>query len=384
VIEGDAAGPLSGLRVVELAGIGPAPFAAMVLADLGADVVRVDRPASARDAHRDLVNRGRRSIAVDLKCAGGRTVALDLAAGADVLIEGFRPGVMERLGLGPEPCLEANPRLVYGRMTGWGQDGPQAQHAGHDIDFIAVTGALNAIGPADGAPAPPLNLLGDLGGGAMVLVSGILAALLAVARGAPGQVVDAAVVDGTALLTTFVHALRAQGLWSGTRGHNVLDGGAPYYGVYECADGRYLAVGALEPGFYAELLERTGLRPTDDTAPQTRADPARWAAGRRQWAALFATRPRDEWCRMLAASDACVAPVLSWDEAPAHPQLSARRTFVHHDDRLQPAPAPRFSGTPAQLRLPPPRPGEHTDEVLRELGRTPDDVARLRADGAVA
>jgi len=384
VTEADAVGPLSGLRVVELAGIGPAPFAAMVLADLGADVVRVDRPASAGDAHRDLVNRGRRSIAVDLKSAGGRAVALDLAAGADVLVEGFRPGVMERLGLGPEPCLEANPRLVYGRMTGWGQDGPQAQYAGHDIDFVAVTGALAAIGPADGPPAPPLNLLGDLGGGAMVLVSGVLAALLAVARGAPGQVVDAAVVDGTALLTTFVHALRAQGLWSGTRGHNVLDGGAPYYGVYECADGRYLAVGALEPGFYAELLERTGLRPTDDTAPQTRADPARWAAGRRQWAALFATRPRDEWCRMLAASDACVAPVLSWDEAPAHPQLSARSTFVHHDGTLQPAPAPRFSGTPAQLQLPPPRPGEHTDEVLRELGRTSDDVARLRADGAVA
>ena len=385
--EADPVGPLSGVRVVELAGIGPAPFAAMVLADLGADVVRVDRPTAEVEPsglpHRDLVNRGRRSIALDLKSAGGRAVALDLVAGADVLVEGFRPGVMERLGLGPRPCLAANPRLVYGRMTGWGQDGPQAPYAGHDIDYIAVTGALAAIGPADGPPTPPLNLLGDLGGGSMVLVSGLLAALLAVARGAPGQVVDAAVVDGTALLTTFVHSLRAQGLWSGPRGRNVLDGGAPYYRAYECSDGRYLAVGALEPAFYAELVRRTGLQPTDATAPRTREDPAHWADAEQEWAALFATRPRDDWCRLLEASDACVAPVLGWDEAPRHPHLSARETFVHHGGRLQPAPAPRFSGTPAGLGLPPPHPGQHTDEVLRELGRTAEDVARLRADGAV-
>jgi alpha-methylacyl-CoA racemase len=381
------AGPLAGVRVVELAGIGPAPFAAMVLADLGADVVRVDRPGTAPPGggtpHPDLVNRGRRSIAVDLKLDDGRDVVLDLVRRADVLLEGFRPGVMERLGLGPEPCLAANPRLVYGRMTGWGQDGPQSGYAGHDIDYIAVTGALEAIGPADGPPVPPLNLLGDLGGGAMVLVSGVLAALLAVGRGAPGQVVDAAVVDGTALLTTFVHALRAQGLWSGGRGRNVLDGGAPYYAVYECADGRYLAVGALEPAFYAELVERSGIRPTPDIHPATRADPSRWPAARLDWAELFATRTRDEWCRLLESSDACVAPVLDWDEAPAHPHLTARRTFIDNKGVIQPAPAPRFSATPAQLRRPPPHPGEHTDEVLRELGRTPQDVARLRSEGTV-
>jgi alpha-methylacyl-CoA racemase len=311
-------------------------------------------------------------------------VVLDLVRRADVLLEGFRPGVTERLGLGPQVCLDANPRLVYGRMTGWGQDGPQAAYAGHDIDYIAVTGALEAIGPADGPPVPPLNLLGDLGGGAMVLVSGVLAALLAVGRGAPGQVVDAAVVDGTALLTTFVHALRAQGLWSGERGHNVLDGGAPYYGVYQCADGRFLAVGALEPAFYAQLMQRSGIRPTPDVDPANRADPSRWPAARREWAELFATRPRDEWCQLLESSDACVAPVLDWDEAPAHPQLAARATFVQHAGAVQPAPAPRFSATPARLRRPPPHPGEHTDEVLHELGRTPQDVARLRREGAVA
>jgi alpha-methylacyl-CoA racemase len=394
---GAPGGPLSGVRVVELAGIGPAPFAAMVLADLGADVVRVDRPAAPGPAgtaapeppppaapHPDLVNRGRRSIAVDLKSDDGRAVVLDLVRRADVLLEGFRPGVTERLGLGPQPCLAANPRLVYGRMTGWGQDGPQSRYAGHDLDYIAVTGALHAIGPADGPPVPPLNLLGDLGGGAMVLVSGVLAALLAVGRGASGQVVDAAVVDGTALLGTFVRALRAQGLWPASRGHNVLDGGAPYYRVYECADGRYLAVGALEDAFYAELVRRSGIRPTPDTDPATRSDPSRWPAAHQQWAQLFATRTRDEWCRLLEGSDACVAPVLDWDEAPAHPHLAARQTFVEHAAVVQPAPAPRFSATPARLRRPPPHAGQHTDEVLRELGRTSQDIARLRRSGAVS
>jgi alpha-methylacyl-CoA racemase len=380
-------GPLSGVRVVELAGIGPTPFAAMVLADLGADVVRVDRPATSPrpDArpHPDLVNRGRRSIAVDLKSAEGREIVLDLVRRADVLVEGFRPGVTERLGLGPQECLSVNPSLVYGRMTGWGQHGPHAGYAGHDIDYVALTGALEAIGPAEGPPVPPLNMLGDLGGGAMVLVSGVLAALLAVSRGAPGQVVDAAVVDGTALLTTFVHALRAQGLWSGSRGHNVLDGGAPYYGVYECADGRFLAVGALEPAFYAELVRRSGIEPTPDTDPVTRTDPRRWAAGRREWERLFATRTRDEWCRLLEGSDACVAPVLNWDEAPVHPHLTARDTYVDHGGVVQPAPAPRFSATPAALHRPPPHPGQHTDEVLRELGRSLDDVKGLRRSGAV-
>lgn len=377
-----SAGPLAGTRVVEMAGIGPCPFAAMVLADLGADVVRVDRPGGSTDErgawsapddgqplapHPDLVNRGRRSIALDLKQPAARDAVRGLVAGADVLLEGFRPGVMERLGLGPQQCLEANPRLVYGRMTGWGQDGPQSTYAGHDIDYIAVTGALEAIGRPDDRPVPPLNLLGDLGGGAMVLVAGVLSALLHVARGGPGQVVDAAIVDGTALLTTFVHALRRQGLWEGGRGQNLLDGGAPFYDVYQCADGGHLAVGALEPQFYAELVRRSGIEVSAGIDPASRLDPGHWPRARAAWAELFATRPRDEWCRLLERSDACVAPVLTWDEAPDHEHLRARRTFVESNGAAQPAPAPRFSATPARLDRPPPHPGQHTAELLAEL-----------------
>lgn len=387
-IPSDRPGPLAGVRVVELAGIGPGPFAAMLLADLGADVVRVDRvtdvdPAAFGTPHPDLLNRGRRSVAVDLKSADGREVVLALVAGADALIEGFRPGVTERLGLGPADCLAANPRLVYGRMTGWGQDGPLARYAGHDIDYIALTGALHGIGRAGERPVPPLNLLGDFGGGGTLLALGIVCALYAVAGGARGQVVDAAIVDGVSVLSTMVHGLRGMGMWQDPRGVNLLDGGAPFYDTYECADGRYLAVGALEPRFYEELVRRTGFPlPGDENLDRT--DPANWPALRAAWARLFRTRTRDEWTELLGSSDACVAPVLDWAEAPKHPHLAARGVFVEHAGTLQPAPAPRFSGTPTALRRPPPQPGEHTDEVLAEVGFGADRIAALRAAGAVA
>jgi alpha-methylacyl-CoA racemase len=385
-IGGRAPGPLAGVRVVELAGIGPGPFAAMMLADLGADVVRVDRVDGVQPAlfglpHPDLLNRGRRSIAVDLKNPAGRQLVLDLVAGSHVLVEGFRPGVTERLGLGPDDCLAVNPSLVYGRMTGWGQDGPLATSAGHDINYLSLTGALDAIGRAGQPPVPPLNLVGDFGGGGMMLAFGVVCALLhARTAGGAGQVVDAAIVDGVATLSTAIHGLRNLGMWRDERGVNLLDGGAPFYDSYECADGRFLAVGALEPKFYAELCRRTGY-PVDDT--DDRLDPARWPQQRARWAALFATRDRDEWAALLAGSDACATPVLDWTEAPEHPHLAARGVFVEHAGVRQPAPAPRFSGTPAALRRPAPQPGEHTDEVLRDLGRTGDQIARLRADGAV-
>ncbi|SCL35572.1 alpha-methylacyl-CoA racemase [Micromonospora nigra] len=386
--EDAATGPLAGVRVVELAGIGPGPFAAMMLADLGADVVRVDRvtdvdPSAFGTPHPDLLNRGRRSIGVDLKTAGGREVVLALVGGADALIEGFRPGVAERLGLGPADCHAVRPRLVYGRMTGWGQDGPAAPYAGHDIDYLALTGALHGVGRAGQRPVPPMNLLGDFGGGGMMLALGIVSALYAVRAGAPGQVVDAAIVDGVAVLSTQIHALRRLGMWQDPRGVNLLDGGAPFYDTYECADGRHLAVGALEPRFYDELVRRTGFPlPPDEALDRT--DPGNWPALRESWARLFRTRTRDEWTALLAHSDACVAPVLDWAEAPGHPQLAARGTFVERDGAVQPAPAPRFSSTPTAVRRPPPQPGEHTDELLAEAGFDAARVAALRAAGAVA
>ncbi|WP_203994926.1 CaiB/BaiF CoA transferase family protein [Micromonospora lutea] len=380
-------GPLAGVRVVELAGIGPGPFAAMMLADLGADVIRVDRvtevdAAAFGSPHPDLLNRGRRSIAVDLKSADGCEVVLALVGDADVLIEGFRPGVTERLGVGPADCHAVNPALVYGRMTGWGQDGPNAPHAGHDIDYLALTGALHGIGRAGQPPVPPLNLLGDFGGGGMMLALGVVSALYAVRGGATGQVVDAAIVDGVAVLSTQIHALRQLGMWQEPRGVNLLDGGAPFYDTYECADGRYLAVGALEPRFYDELVRLTGF-PLPPDEPVDRTDPANWPALRAAWARLFRTRTRDDWASLLTASDACVAPVLDWREAPEHPHLAARETFVLRDGVVQPAPAPRFSATPTAIRRPPPWPGEHTDEILAEAGFDQDGIARLRASAAV-
>jgi len=381
----DVTGPLAGVRVVELAGIGPGPFAAMMLADAGADVVRVERTADVREhppgPHPDVVLRGRRSIAVDLKHPDGRQVVLDLVAASDVLLEGFRPGVTERLGLGPADCAAVNPRLVYGRMTGWGQDGPLAAAAGHDIGYIAVTGALNGSRRADDRPVPPMNLLGDLGGGAMMLAFGVVSALLEAARSGTGQVVDASIVDGTAALSNFVHGLRNAGLWSAPPGHNLLDTGAPFYEVYTCADGREIAVGALEPRFYAELLRLSGAADVPELAPERRGDPATWPAAKRRWAELFATRTRDEWAEVFEGTDACVAPVLDWDEAPRHPHLAERQTYLRVDGAVQSAPAPRLDRTAPSLGLPPPHPGEHTDAVLAELGL---DAAELRPTGAVA
>jgi alpha-methylacyl-CoA racemase len=372
-------GPLRGVRVVELAGIGPGPFCAMLLADLGAEVLRVERPAAGPPAWPSLFARGRRSVAVDLKHKEGPGVVLDLVGRADALVEGFRPGVAERLGIGPAACLARNPRLVYGRVTGWGQAGPLAQAAGHDIDYVALAGALHPVGPAGGPPVPPLNLVGDFGGGGMLLALGVVAAVLEAGRSGRGQVVDAAMVDGAALLTTQLHELLAAGLWNDRRGVNLLDGGAPFYSVYETADGRHLAVGALEPGFYAELLERVGL---DGADLPDQLDRDGWPALRERLAALFRTRTRDQWCRLLEGTDACVAPVLSLTEAPAHPHNRARSTFVEVGGVVQPAPAPRFSRTPCAHPEPPAGP-DHPEQTLAAWGLPSEAVARLRSAGAI-
>ncbi|MFD5448367.1 CaiB/BaiF CoA transferase family protein [Streptomyces sp. NPDC127100] len=358
-------GPLSGVRVVELAAIGPGPFAAMLLADLGADVVRVDRPGGpglAIDPALDVTNRNKRSVVVDLKAPDGPARVLDLAERADVLIEGYRPGVAERLGVGPGPCHARNPRLVYGRMTGWGQDGPLAQRAGHDIGYIALTGTLGMIGAPDGAPAVPANLLGDYAGGSLYLVVGILAALHHARATGTGQVVDAAIVDGAAHLSAMIHGMLAAGGWQDRRGSNLFDGGAPFYGTYETADGGYMAVGALEARFYAEFLERLGM---PDQVP-SRDDPACWSELREAIAARFKARTRDEWTAVFTDSDACVAPVLSLREAPHHPHLAARGTFTDHGGITQPAPAPRFSATPTAVRTGPARPGADAEAVARD------------------
>ncbi|MFJ4555221.1 CaiB/BaiF CoA transferase family protein [Streptomyces massasporeus] len=358
-------GPLTGVRVVELAGIGPGPFAAMLLADLGADVVRVDRPGGpglAIDPAYDVTNRNKRSVVVDLKAPDGPQQVLDLVARADVLVEGYRPGVAERLGVGPGDCHARNPRLVYGRMTGWGQDGPLAQRAGHDIAYIAPTGALGMIGRSDEPPAVPANLLGDYAGGSLYLVVGVLAALHHARASGTGQVVDAAIVDGTAHLATMIHGMLAAGGWQDRRGANLLDGGCPYYGTYETADGRYMAVGALEPQFYAEFLALLGAEDQEGA----RKDVARWGELREQVATRFKSRTRDEWTAVFDGSDACVAPVLSLREAPHHPHLAARGTFTDHGGITQPAPAPRFSATPTSVRTGPARPGADTADVARD------------------
>ncbi|MFK0155894.1 CaiB/BaiF CoA transferase family protein [Streptomyces sp. NPDC090493] len=356
-------GPLSGVRVVELAGIGPGPFAAMLLADLGADVVRVDRPGGpglAIDPAYDVTNRNKRSVLVDLKSPDGPARVLDLAERADILVEGYRPGVAERLGVGPGDCHARNPRLVYGRMTGWGQEGPLAQRAGHDIAYIALTGTLGMIGRPDEPPAVPANLLGDYAGGSLYLVVGVLAALHHARATGTGQVVDAAIVDGTAHLAAMIHGMVAAGGWQDRRGANLLDGGCPYYGTYETADGGHMAVGALEPQFYAEFLRLLG--GLDDLA-DARKDWTRWGELRERVAARFKARTRDEWTALFEGSDACVAPVLSLREAPHHPHLAARGTFTDHGGITQPAPAPRFSATPTAVRTPPARPGADTAAV---------------------
>ncbi|WBO62600.1 CaiB/BaiF CoA transferase family protein [Streptomyces camelliae] len=360
-------GPLSGVRVVELAGIGPGPFAAMLLADLGADVVRVDRPGGpglAIDPAYDVTNRNKRSVVVDLKTPDGPARVLDLAERADILIEGYRPGVAERLGVGPGECHARNPRLVYGRMTGWGQDGPLAQRAGHDVAYIALTGTLGMIGRPDEPPAVPANLLGDYAGGSLYLVVGVLAALHHARATGTGQVVDAAIVDGAAHLSAMIHGMLAAGGWQDRRAANLLDGGCPYYGTYETADGQYMAVGALEGRFYEEFLRLLGL----DDLSGARKDWTRWGELRERIAARFKSRTRDEWAAVFEGTDACVAPVLSLREAPHHPHLAARGTFTDHGGITQPAPAPRFSATPTAVRTGPALPGADTEAVVRDWG----------------
>ena len=379
-------GPLAGFKMIEMAGIGPGPFCAMVLADLGAEVIRVDRAAAASGGDpdtppADILNRGRRSVAIDLKHPDGVATVLDLVAGADAIIEGFRPGVMERLGLGPDVCLERNPRLVYGRMTGWGQDGPYAHTAGHDINYIALSGALDPVGRRGGPPTPPLNMVGDFGGGAMLLALGLCAALLETSRSGQGQVIDAAMVDGSALLTTMFHSFIAMGIWEDERGSNMLDTGAHFYDAYETADGEYVSVGSIEPQFYAELLEHTGLE--GEELPWQH-DRAQWPALKDRIAEIFKQKTRAEWCEIMEGTDVCFAPVLSLTEAPEHPHNQHRGTFVEVAGIVQPGPAPRFSRTPGEVRCPPPHAGQHTDEALADWGLPADRIAELRASGAVA
>jgi len=377
-------GPLHGLTVVELVGLAPAPFAATILADLGADVIRIDRAKPGFDVlsfPNDPLTRGRRWIGLDTKSPQGKELALRLIERADVLVEGFRPGVTERLGLGPADCLARNPRLIYGRITGWGQDGPLATAAGHDINYIGLAGALEPIGRAGERPVPPLNLLGDFGGGGLLLAMGILAALVERASSGRGQVVDASMVDGAALLTTALHGLRNVGLWSRGRGENMLDGGAPFYDTYETADGRYVAVGAIEERFWADLITVLGLDP-DDVAG--RLDPTQWPAVRDKLAAAIRTRTRDEWEKLAEGTDACLTPVLTPTEAVSHPHNVARQTFVDIDGQPQPAPAPKFGRTPPDTPRAPHEPRSDTTEVLTELGLAAEEIAELRASGVVA
>jgi alpha-methylacyl-CoA racemase len=374
-------GPLVGLKVVEFAGIGPGPFAAMLLADLGADVVRIDRKgAEAGAGAADILGRSKRSVAIDLKMPEGKAAALALIAKADVLIEGFRPGVMERLGLGPDVALASNPKLVYGRMTGWGQTGPLSQTAGHDINYIAIAGALGEMGRAGETPAPPLNLVGDFGGGALYLVFGICAALFEAGRSGKGQVIDCAMTDGAASLMTMFHGMRGQGVWSDKRDANLLDGGAHFYDSYECADGKYLSIGAIEPQFYAELLQKLGL--SDADLPK-RMNPGNWPAYSKVIGERVKTKTREEWTRIFAGGDACVAPILSMTEAWDAPHNVFRETFVTESGLTQPAPAPRFSRTAGKIQGPPPRPGEHSETALADWGVENAHILEWKAIGAI-
>jgi alpha-methylacyl-CoA racemase len=384
-------GPLQGIRIVEFAGIGPGPFCGMVLADLGADVLVVDRKApnaNTRDVsffnlgRFALLNRGKRAAALDLKRPAGVDAALRLIAAADALIEGFRPGVMERNGLGPDVCLARNPRLVYGRMTGWGQTGPLANAAGHDINYLALSGALALGAPPGGHPWAPPTLVGDMGGGGLVLALGIVSAILEARTSGKGQVVDAAITDGSALLTTIFHAFKAAGIWQGPGHPHVLDSSAPFYDTFRCADGKWISIGALEPQFYALLVDKCGL--ADDPTFAKQWNGAAWPQMKQRIAALVTTRTRDEWCRLLEGTDACFAPVLDPDEAAAHPHNRARSTFVDVDGVTQPAPAPRFSRTPAEVRSPPPPPRQPDDAALADWGFTAGDIGALRAAGALA
>jgi alpha-methylacyl-CoA racemase len=376
-------GPLAGLRVIEMAGIGPAPFCGMLLADMGAEVIRVDRLVPSglgveTPVKYDLFNRNKKSIALDLKSPDGVAVARRLIAKADIVFEGFRPGVMEKLGLGPDACLADNPKLVYGRMTGWGQDGPLALAAGHDLNYIALTGALGAIGETGGAPVAPLNLVGDFGGGAMYLAMGMLAALVEAKGSGRGQVVDAAIVDGTASLMTMFHSFQQMGAWSLQRGNNIIDGGAPFYAVYETSDGKYVSVGAIETKFYAELLERLGL--AGETLPKQH-DKKRWPELRARFAEIFRGKTRDEWCALLEGTDACFAPVLDMVEAREHAHMAARNIHPEVDGVVNPAPAPRFSRTPSAIAHPAVASGSSTADVLAAFGFGAEEIESLKAAG---
>ncbi len=379
-------GPLAGVKVIELAGIGPGPLCCMLLSDMGAEVVRVDRIGPSdlgvgMPPRFDLLGRGRHSVAIDLQKRDGAETLLRLVERADALIEGFRPGVTERLGIGPAECLTRNPRLVYGRMTGWGQEGPLAHAAGHDINYISLVGALHAIGRAGEAPVPPLNLVGDYGGGGVYLAFGVVCGLLEASKSGKGQVVDAAMIDGAASLMTMFYGLRAMGVWTDKRGENLLDSGAHFYDVYETADGLYLSVGAIEGKFYIELLRLTGL---EGRALPGQMDRAKWPEMRETLRAVFKKKTREEWCAILEGTDACFAPVLSMEEAPRHPHNQARGTFVEIDGVIQPGPAPRFSRTKAGIQGPPPSPGEHTNTVLRQWGFSSEEVQKLRDAKVVA
>jgi alpha-methylacyl-CoA racemase len=392
--QGTRSGPLSGIKIIELAGIGPAPFTCMMLADAGAQVLRLERaPAGAVEAgeefaksgagsYWDLLNRSRSSVGIDLKNPDALELVLGLVEQADGLIEGFRPGVAERLGVGPEDCFARNKRLVYGRMTGWGQDGPMASMAGHDIDYIAIGGALWSLGRADSAPVPPLNLVGDFGGGGMLLAFGMVAALLEAARSGEGQIVDAAMVDGAASLMTMIHAFHRHGLWNDERGANMLDTGAPFYEVYETSDGKWMAVGGIEAQFYAELIRGLGLEGDSSFPAQMSRD--QWQAMKTRFAEIFKSKTRDEWSAIFDGTDACVVPVLSPWEAHLHPHNMARSTFVEVNGTVQPAPAPRFSRTPSAISKPPSPPGADTISALVEWGVPEDAVTKLRESGALS
>ena len=381
-------GPLQGYKVVELAGIGPGPMCGMLLAELGAEVITIDRIQSAGlgtsasvPVKFQLLRRSRRSVAVDLKHPDGPPVVLRLVEQADALIEGFRPSVMERLGLGPDDCAARNPRLVYGRVTGWGQDGPLTQAAGHDLNYIALTGALHSIGRQGQPPTPPLNLVGDFGGGALYLALGIVAAMLEAQRSGLGQTVDAAMIDGAASLMTSAYALHAAGVTNNHRGENILDSGAHYYDVYEASDGKYVALAPIEPKFYAQLLELTGISP--DSLPQ-RVDRPQRAALKARLADVIKSKTRDEWCELLEGTDCCFAPVLDMDEASQHAHNRERQTFVEVDGVVQPNAAPRFSRTPAEVKSPPASPGTHTESALADWGFTKAEIENLAASSVVA
>jgi alpha-methylacyl-CoA racemase len=380
-------GPLNGLRVVEMAGIGPAPFCAMLLADMGAEIIRIDRTARGdlgldlgKDPRFDVLRRGRKSVALDLKKPEAVGAAKRLIAQADVLVEGFRPGTMERLGLGPDECLSANPKLVYGRMTGFGQDGPEASRAGHDINYIALAGVLSTIGRKGTAPVPPLNLVGDFGGGAMFLAFGIVAALFECSRSGKGQVVDAAMVDGAAYLSTAIHGMKALGLWQEERGTNILDSGAPWYDTYATSDGKFIAIGPVEQRFFQELLVRLEIDPA--TFPG-QFDRVRWPEMRERLASVFKSKTRDQWCEVMQGSDACFAPVLTLSEAPLHPHNRARDTFIDIEGVIQPAPAPRFSRSKTSISHVPPIIGANADQALGDWGFDPQEIAALRQAGAL-